>query len=329
MQTRKRCQLARLYRGEKHPIDESYAELCLMRAACAADITTAQALFSGTKLFGNLPCVIDTPYKRYEGLPGVAAFVTEWLGVFGAQAATVIPVIQTRAGGRSVTELQVNFEVNGAIEEVPFFVVADLRTQSTLDEVRIYTHCSFVPGLQAYRAPIFPAAHLEMGDPILLTGAVREYYEALHHMPHADVGRIMNCLGPECQFGGYDPDDEDHRPAKTREELRAKFEHLAGYMPRCVAIRYETVIDDGHNCVIEWVHIISRAGQEEMARIALSGIAAYERGEDGLLCAVRISDYANLERTIDWSKLPVTQEEAQRVNFVEVFPTGVGNNRPG
>ena len=327
MRTRKRCQLARMYKGPQHPIDESYAELRLMQAACTGDVKAALPLFSENKLFGRTPCVIDTPYARYEGLTGVAAFVKEWLGVFNAQAAQVIPVAQTRAGGRSVTEVQVNFLVDGAIEEAPFFVVADLRTQSTLDEVRIYTHCSFVPGLQAYRKPIFPAAHLEMGDPILLTGAVREYYEALHHMPHADVDRILRCLSDNCQFGGYDPVDADHQMVTTRAALRAKFERLAEYMPRCVAIRYETVIDDGRTCILEWVHIISRAGREERARIALSGIAAYERGENGLLCAVRISDYANLERTIDWSQLSITKEEAQQVNFVETFSPGVGRNR--
>lgn len=89
-------------------------------------------------------------------------------------------------------------------------------------------------------------------------------------------------------------------------------------------MRYETIIDDGRTCVIEWVHIVSRAGQEERARIAISGVSAYERGDDGLLCSIRICDYAGLERTIDWTKTPVTKEEAQKINFVEEFPAGVG-----
>lgn len=56
----------------------------------------------------------------------------------------------------------------------------------------------------------------------------------------------------------------------------------------------------------------------------MSGIAAYERGDSGLLCSVRISDYAGSERTIDWSQLEISEEEAKAVNFVEVFPAGVG-----
>lgn len=321
---RKSCSLARLYKGPQHPIDESYAELRLIRAACEGDEDAAVALFFEKKLFGNTPCVIDTPYRRFEGLEGVREFVRTWLSTFHADEGKVIPVVQTRANGRSVTELQIDFTVNGEIEQVPMFVVADLRTQDTLDEVRIYCHCSFVPGLQAYRKPLFKSAHLEMGDPGLLTGAVREYYEALHHVPALDVDRILACMGEGCKFGGYEPEDPDHKPAETPEELRAKFEYMAGYIPRCVGMRYETIIDDGRTCVIEWVHIVSRAGQEERARIAISGVSAYERGDDGLLCSIRICDYAGLERTIDWTKTPVTKEEAQKINFVEEFPAGVG-----
>jgi len=65
-------------------------------------------------------------------------------------------------------------------------------------------------------------------------------------------------------------------------------------------------------------------GQEERKRIAISGVAAYERGEDGLLCSIRISDYAGYEHTIDWTKTPVTEEQAKSINFVESFPAGVG-----
>jgi hypothetical protein len=56
----------------------------------------------------------------------------------------------------------------------------------------------------------------------------------------------------------------------------------------------------------------------------MSGISSYERGDDGLLCSIRICDYAGLERTIDWTETPLTKEEAQRINFVEEFPQGVG-----
>ncbi|MGI6691828.1 MAG: hypothetical protein ACOX63_13455 [Christensenellales bacterium] len=315
----KRSVLADLYRGDAHPIDESYAELKLIRAACSEDAEGACALFREKKLFEHAPCAIDTPYKRYEGQAGIQVFVQEWLERFEADSATVVPVIQTRANGRSVTELQVDFLSSAGIRQVPFFVVADLRTINLLDEVRLYTHCSFVPALQAYRAPLFTPTRLEKGEPGLLTGAVREYYDGLHHMPSADVDRIMACISDNCKFGGYEPYEPGREPALTKEAVHEKYLLMAQYIPRCVAMRYETLIDDGKTCVIEWVHIISRAGRTERNRIAMSGIAAYERGEDGLLCSIRISDYAGLENTIDWSQLSVTKEQAEAVNFVEEF----------
>jgi hypothetical protein len=120
---------------------------------------------------------------------------------------------------------------------------------------------------------MFQSAHLEMGDPGLLTGAVREYYEALHHVPCVDVDRIMSSMGGNCKFGGYEP-TEGH--AADRDEIRKTYEKMATYIPRCVGMRYETIIDDGVTCVIEWVHIVSDAGQKELGRVCLSGVAAYE-----------------------------------------------------
>ena len=324
MKIRNTCSLAKLYSGSHRPILETSPELKFMYAICNMDFETALGLFEEKKLFGNVPSAVDSPYGRFEGLTGIRSFAEGWLSAFHAQQAFVTPMIQTRANGRSVTELVVNFVVDGEINQVPMFVVGDLRTQDTLDEVRLYCHHTYVPGLQAYRKPIFMSAHLEMGDPGLLTGAVREYYEALHHVPAVDVERILACMTPNCKFGGYEPADTHHAIAETPETLRRKFEQMAEYIPRCVGMRYETIIDNCTTCVIEWVHVVSKAGQEERARIALSGISAYERGKDGLLSAIRISDYAGYERTIDWTKTLITEAQAKAINFVETFPAGVG-----
>ena len=72
---------------------------------------------------------------------------------------TVLPMFQTRSGGRSVTEVVLNFEADGMIDQVPMFVVADLGSRGTLEEVRLYCHSSFVPGLTPYRRPLFTPAY--------------------------------------------------------------------------------------------------------------------------------------------------------------------------
>ena len=232
-------------------------------------------------------------------------------------------MFQTRSGGRSVTEMVLNFEVDGMIDQVPMFVVADLGSHQTLEEVRLYCHSSFVPHLTPYRKPMFIPAHLEMGDPGLMTGAVREYYTALHHVPRVDVDRIVRCMHPDCVFGGYGL-YQGQEPEKGLDAMRKVYTRMATYIPEKVGMRYETLIDDGVTGVIEWVHVISDAGRNDLGRIAMSGIAAYMRGEDGRLISIRISDYAGMEKYIDWALTDTTMEEALKVNAVSVFPAGVG-----
>lgn len=326
MKIRHACSLERLHARPERVIRLDSPEVRFMQAACGGDTESAVACFRERKLFGHAPSAVDAPYGRFEGLDGIRAFTQGWLSTFHAQGADMVPVIQTRANGRSITEAVIRFVVDGEINEVPMFIVGDLRTADSLDEVRLYCHCSYVPGQTAYRKPMFRSAHLEMGDPGLLTGAMREYYEALHHVPGTDVDRIMSVMGEGCLFGGYEPAgaavQDDHSP----ESLRRTFEGMNRYIPRCVGMRYETLTDDNTTAIIEWVHVVSRQGQEELSRIAISGISAYERGPDGLLCAIRICDYAGLERTIDWTKTPISKEEAMQINFVEAFPAGVGRN---
>lgn len=280
-------------------------------------------MFRDRKQFTGLPPVVDAPYGRFKGKAEIRAFAEGFVRRFGASGMTVLPMFQTRSGGRSVTELVLNFEVDGVIDQAPMFVVADLGSRGTLEEVRLYCHCSFVPGQTPYRKPLFTPAHLEMGDPGLMTGAVREYYTALHHLPRVDVERILRCMHPDCVFGGYGL--YRGKPAENgAEALRRVYAGMASYIPEKVGMRYETLIDDGVTGVIEWVHVISDQGRSELGRIAMSGIAAYMRGEDGRLVSIRICDYAWMEDGIDWSRAGISREEAMRVNAVETFPAGVG-----
>ncbi len=326
MKIRQECSLARMHTKPGRVINANSPELRFMNAVCSGRIDEAAGYFCEKKLFGNAPCVVDTPYGRFEGIADIRGFAEGWLRTFNAESASVQPVVQTRANGRSITEAVINFVVDGEINEVPMFIVGELRTADKLDEVRLYCHFTYVPGLTAYRRPMFTPAHLEMGDPALLSGAMREYYEALHHVPGTDVDRMMGVVADGCIFGGYEPIKDVCYKKCSREELRDIFQHMSSYIPRCVGMRYETITDDNVTAIIEWVHIVSEDGQKELSRVALSGISAYERGENGRLCAIRISDYAGYEKTIDWTKTPVSKEEAMSINLVKEFPAGVGRN---
>ena len=115
----------------------------------------------------------------------------------------------------------------------------------------------------------------------------------------------------------------------NRDTLTAIYTDMSNHIPRWVGMRYETLIDNGITSVIEWVHIVTDKGVEEAGRVCMSGISAYTKGEDGLLCSIRICDYAGYERTIDWNKTPISKEEAFSINRVHSSPAGVGNTLEG
>ena len=323
MQIRRMAELSALYPEPQKGIMYDSPEILLMQAIAAGEPEAAAGLFRERRQFSDALPAVDSPYGRFEGREEIRGFAEGFVSRFGAESLSVTPMFQTRSGGRSVTEMVLNFQVDGMIDLVPMFVVADLGSRGTLEEVRLYCHSSFVPGLTPYRKPLFKPAHLEMGDPGLMTGAVREYYTALHHVPRVDVERILRCMHPDCVFGGYGL-WRGQAPEKGAEALRRVYTGMASYIPEKVGMRYETLIDDGVTGVIEWVHVISGQGRKELGRIAMSGIAAYMRGEDGRLISIRICDYAWLEKEIDWSRAGMTEEEARAVNAVDVFPAGVG-----
>lgn len=322
---RRKVELYTLYNAPQPGILENSPELKMIRCIAEGKPEEAAALFPEHKQFSDKPPVVDAPYGRFEGKDQILDFTNGFVKRFHADSLTILPMFQTRSGGRSVTEFVLGFEVDGMIDQVPMYVVADLCAGNMMEEARLYCHASFVPDLTPYRKPLFPSAHLEMGDPGLLTGAMREYYTALHHVPFVDVDRILACMHPNCIFGGYGVDKGQQET--TPEIMRSIYEGLATYIPSKVGMRYETLIDDGITGVIEWVHVISDAGRNDLGRIAMSGISSYMRGEDGRLISIRISDYAGMEKYIDWSKTGTTKEEALKVNAVKEFPAGVGMKR--
>ncbi len=303
------------YQTNRKPILFSSPELLFICALCDSDVDKAVSLFDTKVQFENQTPVVDAPHGRYEGLEKIRTFAEGWLDSFSADSASVLPVIQTRSGGRSVTEFVASFfNQDKLLWEIPMLIVAEIRADGKMDGARIYFHFKQAPGFSAYRAPIFHSQHMTEQEPHLLTGSVRAYLEALHTQPRCDVERVMEIVGEECCFGGYVPDQPIIRC--LREELRAAYEHMSTYIPRWLRIRFETVIDDGITCVIEWVHIITKEGREEGGRLCESGVAAYERGTDGRLSGIRICDYAHCESMIDWNKTGITKEEAEKINYL-------------
>ncbi|MDO5442250.1 MAG: nuclear transport factor 2 family protein [Bacteroidia bacterium] len=322
---RQTATLERLYADMPQDIRTDTPDMAFVNALCENDADAVVGLFREKKMFWDELPAVDTPYERFEGLDGIRSFAEGFLARFNAESVSFTPVFQTIGGGRIALEGVFKFVVDAAINEVPFFVVVDMRTPKLLEEVRMYTNFTYVPGLTPYRKPIFKPAHYEMGDPGLLTGAMRAYYEALHHAPYCDPDKIHAAFADECIIGGYEAPGARILSKEEMSKQAHTFGYgLATYIPACVGMRYETIIDDGVTCVIEWCHVVSKQGQQERNRIAMSGCSAYTRNEDGYICSVRICDYAGHEGEIDWTKTPVSKEEAYSINLIEEFQGGCG-----
>ena len=137
MEIRKRAELDVLYPQPQKGIMEDSPELLLMKRIADNDPAGAAALFPDRRQFSEVPPAVDTPYGRFEGKEQIRVFAEGFVSRFDAEGLTVLPKFQTRSGGRSVTEMVLNFEVDGMIDQVPMFVVADLGSRGTLEEVRL------------------------------------------------------------------------------------------------------------------------------------------------------------------------------------------------
>lgn len=159
MNIRRMAELYALYKAPQAGIVQDTPELMLMRRIAGGRPDDALELFRDRRQFTEAPPVVDAPWGRFEGKERIRSFAEGFVKRFDAVGLTVLPMFQTRSGGRSVTEAVLNFEVDGMIDQVPMFVVADLGSRGTLEEVRLYCHSSFVPGLTPYRRPLFTPAH--------------------------------------------------------------------------------------------------------------------------------------------------------------------------
>ena len=124
---RKPCNLERLYKDMPQDIRSDTPDMAFVNALCAGKADEVAGLFREKKLFWDEPPAIDAPYGRFEGLDGIRSFAKGFLAKFNATSATFTPVFQTIGGGRIALEGVFKFVVDEAIEEVPFFVITDLR----------------------------------------------------------------------------------------------------------------------------------------------------------------------------------------------------------
>lgn len=289
-----------------HTVNENSPELNFLRYISNGG-KDAQDFFQ-EKTANNREVCLYTPGNKYCGIEEIKDFPTEWFSTLGASTAEVHPVIQTVAGGRSVSEVEVWFDIG--VEEplkIPMALFADLAPHGKLEGLRFYYFYQWIPGTPAYHRPIYRPTFNTPSETHQLSGIIRHYYEQLHnpYTPEA-LKNIIGMMADDFRFGGYRP-FEVNPPLLTMEEFRKKYEHTTSIIPADQYIRFETVTDDGRNCLVEWTSIVRKHALAK-GIVSQAGMAAYERNDEGKLVSIRICDNFGWEEEIDYSTvLPENQ----------------------
>lgn len=214
---------------------------------------------------------------RVRGAREFTAFVTDhaaWLEERHASIEDVDHIVTERRG---VEEVVLHLDDGTVRVDLPVAIVADRRSDSRIDELRIYHSTWALTGRHANRPPL-----LQLDSELREPDIVGSYQRAL---AAGDVEAIVAAFDP----GGY-----------AREPAGARYIHtgadgLRDFYARQFAddggIRLErcALTDDAHACALEYN--VVRWGQTELPPQA--GIAVLVRGENGRLAAVRIYDDAD------------------------------------
>ncbi len=290
------------YSNKERLINENSPEILFLKNICS-DKPDAKLFINEKTLYGSR-VFLDAPNGRFSGISEIQTYCENWLSSYEATSAEVHPVIQTTAGGRVVSELEIHFTLkDGSLKRMPMVIIIDLAGYNKIEGIRIYHFYQFLPGAIGYRAPVFkPTVNKRCEYPIL-TGTVRAYYEAINN-PNtaAAVENVMETVSDDIIYGGFRP-EEVEPTLFGKDEVRKMYENLCAEWPKFGYIRFETFIDDGITCVVEWTAVLTEEGLRN-GFVCFAGCASYERDESGKICSIRICDNNGCDLGIDPRMIP-------------------------
>ncbi len=216
--------------------------------------------------------VYDPRAGEIRGHKQLRRFVSQNQSWLAGRHARIETVASTCAGGRAVVELLGHLAGDGPKLAWPVAVVAESPDDRS---VVFRTYCSQWPvdGRRHLRSPILGPGAARLGD------VVGRYQAALNA---GDADAIVDTFAPD---GYYREPIGPHLAHRGAAELRSFF-------TRCfsagggIGLQHCVVTDDGVRCAVEFNCL--RWGSHDLPPQA--GIAVYERGQDGLLAAVRVYD---------------------------------------
>jgi ketosteroid isomerase-like protein len=215
--------------------------------------------------------VHDPLAGEVRGHKQLRQFVRRSQSLLAERQARMETVASTVAGYRAVVELLAHLTQDGSELAWPVAVVAESPDDRSM-VFRSYLSLRSVDGQHHLRRPILEPGAVHPGD------IVGRYLAAL---AAGDTEAVVSTFAPD----GY-----------LREPIGPRYTHrgtdeLRGFFRACfsaggICVEACAVTDDGVRCAVEYNCV--RWGGHDLPPQA--GIAVYERGQDGLLAAVRVYD---------------------------------------
>lgn len=290
------------YHSDGHQVTMTTPEVRFMQHICQGG-DDVEAFFHD-KTANQEEVIIYTPYGRFKGMEGIHNFAQTFLGQLKATKAEVYPVIQTSAAGRSVTEAEIWFDI-GQNEpyKIPMGMFADLGHEDKMEGLRLYFFYQWIPGTPAYYEPIYKPLHNEPADSNGLSGVMKYYYQQLHNFDkEQQLENLLDMFADNPRLGGYRSSEMTPPVINTKEVMRKKYTYIVENIPSDLYIRFESITDDGRNCMVEWTSVVRQSGVDK-GLVSQAGMVGYERNNQGKICSVRICDNFKWEHEIDMSKV--------------------------
>jgi hypothetical protein len=223
---------------------------------------------------GDRATVDDPIFGRTSGMPALGRYIEEVSAWLQKHEGSFDKVAFVTGSDRDVTEGTLALTFEGRRVHVPVAVVAERRPEREV-ELRLYYSTKPIKGTRAVRSPLLP-----QDDEVAVPPPVAAHLEAL---ARADVRGIVASF----ENGGTVRDAAGQAHAKTEEGGALEEYYKKLFAAPAKGGGFEVLkgarADDGSTCALEYT--VVRVHGKNVAPQA--GLAVYERGDSGLLRAVR------------------------------------------
>jgi len=233
---------------------------------------------------GDRATVDDPIFGRTTGMPALARYLDEVASWLSKHDGAFDKVAFVTGSDRDVTEGTLSLTFEGRRVHVPLAVVAERRPEREV-EMRLYYSTKPIKGTRAIRSPLLPK-----DDEVAVPVQVAAQLDAL---ARADIGAVLASFEDGAKL--RDAAGDTHAKNGDGGALRLFYEKLCAVSPgrdgvkaggrgAGIEVLKGARADDGRICALEYT-VVRVRGKNVPPQ---AGLAVYERGETGLLRAVRI-----------------------------------------